>query len=176
MNSLHLNYVSQFEVEKSCSIQYPLSDLLRLSFNRDILVDIGKIDESIAEQIRAFFPCKKQSDVKAVKILIEKHRNLLTDIYNDCLDELKEISEDVSWINSKQGRKIIDLENKIAQIREYLKNTFPGLLLYIGRSFVDPLLTVVGGFVENETQISTISKTIKSILGGYSCEYRLKII
>lgn len=176
MNALHLNYASQFEAEKSCTIQYPLSDLLRLSFNRDILVDIEKIDESIAEQISAFFPCKKQSDVKTVKELIEKHRKLLTDIYNDCLDELKEISEDVSWINSKHGRKIIDIETKIVQIREYLKNTFPKLLLYIGRSFVNPLLIVVGGFVENETQISTISKTIKSIFGGYSCEYRLKII
>lgn len=100
----------------------------------------------------------------------------MADIYEDCIDELKEISEDVNWINGKHGRKIIELEDKITQIREYLKNTFPGLLLYVGRSFVNPLLTVVGGFVESEAQISTISKTIKSILGGYSCEYRFKII
>lgn len=54
MNALHPNYASQSEAEKSCSIQYPLSDLLRLNFNRDILVDIEKISESITEQISAF--------------------------------------------------------------------------------------------------------------------------
>lgn len=77
--------------------------------------------------------------------------HLTQEILNlELIDEAKEISEDFRWSQSKEGKLILRIESWIEEQRKILDEKWPKELIYIGRSFDEPISLIIGGMVNSK--------------------------
>ncbi len=98
---------------------------------------LRKLNSSNIEKLLSLFPIRNKSQISEVKNTLNNIKaSLPKEIFRDLKDEVKEICIDYRWIHSKEGEKILQIEQWIKKARCSLTSDFPNAMIYIGRSFL----------------------------------------
>ncbi|MCQ2193048.1 MAG: hypothetical protein MJZ23_09370 [Paludibacteraceae bacterium] len=79
----------------------------------------------------------------------ENKNRLGASLYTELIDETKEISEDIRWSRSEEGKLILKIESWIEEQRKVLDEKWPNEFIYIGRSIDEPISLIIGGLVSS---------------------------
>lgn len=161
---------------KESTIQYDVSELLQTDLSDDIKTHLRKLNSSNIEKLLSFFPIRNKSQISEVKILLSIIKaSLPKEIYSGLKDEVKEICEDYTWIHSKKGEKILQIEQWIKKARCNLASDFPYAMIYIGRSFINPVSLIIGGFVENQNIEDLLKKYFNNLRPPIKIDYKISL-
>lgn len=96
-------------------------------------------------------------------------------LFEDTKDELTEICDDYKWLNSKNGKLILKIEEWIKEARHCVAFDFPSEYIYIGRSLIDPVSLIVGGYVKELITKANIESYLNNMNPPIDIEYRIVI-
>lgn len=85
------------------------------------------------------------------------------------------ICEDYTWIHSKEGEKILQIEQWIKKTRCNLASDYPNAMIYIGRSFINPISLIIGGFVENQNTEELFKKYFNNLRPPINIDYKISL-
>ena len=88
---------------------------------------------------------------------------------------MKEICIDYTWIHSKEGEKILQIEQWIKKARCSLTSDFPNAMIYIGRSFINPVSLIIGGYVENQSAEEFLKKYFNNLCPPIKIDYKISL-
>jgi len=143
--------MDKFEILKSNTIQYTI-EMNKLRLSDVVLEDMLKtgIDINNIEILNVDIENKEQ--LKELKEFLDCNKKFLKDgLYDYCLEEYREIKDDLKFRNTKDGQLIIGIENWILAQREILSQLKPSEI-FIGRSFIDPKKIVIGGLLNGQDE------------------------
>jgi len=154
--------ISQLERLKERSIQFTI-EIIQRRLSDDLVESLIQLDEKFRDSVFLYKDIENKNDLKSLKELIYSNREKLSEeLFDDCKEELKEIGEDIKWKNSKDGKRVLELEDWVLTTREILKaNDFKNI--FIGRDFIDPLVLIISGVVANEMQAKKLKEKIKEL-------------
>ena len=166
----------KYNQEKESTIQYDVSELLRTDLSDDIKKHLRKLNSSNIEKLLSFFPIRNKSQISEVKNLLNTIKEILPkELFSDLKDEVKEICEDYTWIHSKEGEKILQIEQWIKKTRCNLASDYPNAMIYIGRSFINPISLIIGGFVENQNTEDLFKKYFNNLRPPINIDYKISL-
>ncbi len=166
----------KYNQEKESTIQYDVSELLRTDLSDDIKKHLRKLNSSNIEKLLSFFPIRNKSQISEVKNLLNTMKEILPkELFSDLKDEVKEICEDYTWIHSKKGEKILQIEQWIKKARCNLASDYPNAMIYIGRSFINPISLIIGGFVENQNTEDLFKKYFNNLRPPINIDYKISL-
>ncbi len=166
----------KYNQEKESTIQYDVSELLRTDLSDDIKKHLRKLNSSNIEKLLSFFPIRNKSQISEVKNLLNTIKDILPkELFSDLKDEVKEICEDYTWIHSKKGEKILQIEQWIKKARCNLASDYPNAMIYIGRSFINPISLIIGGFVENQNTEELFKKYFNNLRPPINIDYKISL-
>lgn len=90
--------------------------------------------------------------VSIIDIVKNNKSNLGPMLYDELKSAVKEIAEDFEWVCNKNGQIIMKIEDWIENARLRLGKEYPDVLIYIGRSFVNPKELIIGGVVNDDDE------------------------
>ena len=102
-------------------------------------------------------------DCEEVAEVIESNRERMdAALYADCMAELAEIKDDMKWLASKTGRRVMEIEHLLAEARQKAKECFPHNDIVMGRDVMEePENLVVGIVAKTRDEYNTIRKVIE---------------
>ena len=103
-------------------------------------------------------------DCEEVAEVIESNRERMdAALYADCMAELGEIKDDMKWLASKTGRRVMEIERWLVGARQKAKVCFPqNEIVMMGRDIMEePENLVVGIVAKTRDEYNTIRKVIE---------------
>ena len=98
-------------------------------------------------------------------------------LYSDCLAELREIKDDMKWLASKTGRRVMEIERWLVEARQKAKECFPLNDIIMGRDMMEELDNLVIGIVaETREECNLIQKAIAGWQPPTAPKYRTYIV
>lgn len=166
----------KFYQEKESTIQYDVLELLQTDLSDDIKKHLRKLNSSNIEKLLSFFPIQNKSQISEVKNLLKTLKvSLPKEIFSELKDEVKDICIDYTWIHSKEGEKILQIEQWIKNARYNLASDFPNAMIYIGRSFINPVSLIIGGFVENQNVKDLLKTHFDNLRPPIKIDYKISL-
>ena len=166
----------KYNQEKESTIQYDVSELLQTDLSDYMKKHLRKYNSSNIEKLLSFFPMRNKSQISEVKNLLNTIKaDLPKEIFGELEDEVKEICIDYKWIYSKEGEKILQIEQWIKKARCNLASDFPNAMIYIGRSFINPVSLIIGGFVENQNIEDLLKKYFNNLRPPIKIDYKISL-
>ena len=166
----------KFYQEKESTIQYDVLELLQTDLSDDIKKHLKKLNSSNIEKLLSFFPIRNKSQISEVKNLLKTLKaSLPKEIFSELKDEVKDICIDYTWIHSKEGEKILQIEQWIKKARCSLTSDFPNAMIYIGRSFINPISLIIGGYVENQSIEEFFKKYFNNLCPPIKIDYKISL-
>jgi hypothetical protein len=154
--------MTKFDILKSTTIQFSIEELLRNKLDDFLLDEIFAIDNSFKQEAILSKEIRTKEDIKELKSFIAKNKSRLKpDLYDDCMEGLKEIKDDIKWSASIDGKIVLEIERWIAPVREKITSQFNDYNIFVGRSFVEPKVLIVGGLIKNDLELITIKRFIE---------------
>ena len=158
----------KYNQEKESTIQYDVFELLQ--------TDLRKLNCSNIEKLLSLFPIRNKSQISEVKNTLNNIKaSLPKEIFRDLKDEVKEICIDYTWIHSKEGEKILQIEQWIKKARCSLTSDFPNAMIYIGRSFINPISLIIGGYVENQSIEEFLKNYFNDLCPPIKIDYKISL-
>lgn len=115
--------------------------------------DIQNVNVKLWKELSCISKVSNKDDAKRLKHFVKNNKsNLPSILYDELKSEVKEIAEDFEWGRSKDGQIILEIENWIEKARLRLREEYPDVLIYIGRSFVNPKELIIGGVVNDDDE------------------------
>lgn len=143
--------IEEFNREQSTIIQYNFLELLTKKISDVIIEDIYKKNRRLGDAISNISIVNTKDDIcKLNRYLSQNKESLGIELYTELYSEIKEISNDYKWSKSKDGRIILSIEEWLEKVRTIFKQDFHYDFIYMGRSFIDPKILIIGGFVDSE--------------------------
>lgn len=171
-----MDIIEKYYQEKESTIQYDISKLLRTDISECLKGQLCKFSNSDVTKFLNLFPIKKKTKIPEIRDSLNCIKGILPkNLFDDTKDEVKEICADYKWINSKDGEKILQIEEWIKKARNYFANDFPSKYIYIGRSFIEPISLIVGGYVKDIAERETIEKYFNRMLPPITIEYKINV-
>lgn len=164
--------MDKFEILKSNTIQYTI-EMNKLRLSEVVLENIAntEIDAASTEILNVDIETKENLK-ELIKFIDSNKRFLKKGLYDYCLEEYREIKDDLKFRNSTDGKLIIDIENWVQENREYLAELNPSKI-FLGRSFVDPKKLIIGGILNGQDE-SKIKDFFKERQPPVKPEYKLE--
>jgi hypothetical protein len=155
--------MTRFDALKSTTIQFSIEELLQNKLDDFLLDELYAFDSSFKEEAILSNEINTKEDVKRLEAFFKENKSRIAPgLYNDCMEDLKEIKDDIRWRATADGKIVLEIERWIAQVREKLASQFNGQSIFVGRSFVDPKTLVVGGVIKDDVELITIKRFIES--------------
>lgn len=162
--------------EKESTIQYDVYELLQTDLSDYMKKHLRKLNSSNIEKWLSLFPIRNKSQISEVKNTLNNIKaSLPQEIFSDLKDEVKEICIDYTWIHSKEGEKILQIEQWIKKARCSLTSDFPNAMIYIGRSFINPVSLIIGGYVENQNIEDLLKKYFNNLRPPIKIDYKISL-
>ncbi len=139
--------------EKESTIQYDVYELLQTDLSDYMKKHLRKLNSSNIEKLLSLFPIRNKSQIS----------------------EVKKICIDYTWIHSKEGEKILQIEQWIKKARCSLTSDFPNAMIYIGRSFINPVSLIIGGYVENQNIEDLLKKYFNNLRPPIKIDYKISL-
>jgi len=154
--------MDKFEILKSQTIQFSLFDLLHFRLSNYIVERICQIDNTFQNNQIIKKGIVSVDDINELQVFFENKRNALEfyNLYDACIEELREIKSDIKWVNSNDGKLIIKIEHWVESARKKISEHFYGYKIFVGRSLLNPKELIIGGMLKNELEIEIIKKEL----------------
>lgn len=166
-----------FEIEKAATIQYDVKELLKSSLSADVLQAVDSTVPLLSQQISSLSHPESYAELKELRRLLKNNCDLIgEELYAELDAEVKEITDDFRWKNSRKGRLILQIEKWITTEREKIKTDFPDTLIYIGRSLVMPESLIIGGCVDSETTAKALERYFNDDNPPIPVDYKFVIV
>ena len=166
----------KYNQEKESTIQYDVYELLQTDLSDCMKKHLRKLNSSNIENLLSFFPIQNKSQISEVKNTLNNIKaSLPQEIFSDLKDEVKEICEDYTWMHSKKGEKVLQIEQWIKKARCSLTSDFPNAMIYIGRSFINPVSLIIGGYVENQNIEDFLKKYFNNLCPPIKIDYKISL-
>ena len=95
-------------------------------------------------------------------------------LYSDSMAELREIMEDMKWLASKTGRRVMEIEHWLAEARQMAKECFPLNDIIMGRDMMEePDNLTIGIVARTREECKLIQKTIEGWQPPVSPKYKV---
>jgi hypothetical protein len=119
-----------------------------------------------------------RKDCEAVAQILDANKGKMdAALYSDCLAELREIKDDMKWLASKTGRRVMEIERWLVEARQKAKECFPHYGIVMGRDIMEePDNLVVGIVAETREECNTIQDTIESWYPPIEPNYKVYIV
>lgn len=167
----------KYNQEKESTIQYDVLGLLHTDLSEYIKNHLRKSNNSNIEKLLSFFPIRNKSQISEIKKLLNIIKvSLSKEVFSDLKDEVKDICMDYIWIHSKEGEKIIQIEQWIKKARYNLASDFPNAMIYIGRSFINPESIIIGGFVEKQDVKDLLKTYLSNLCPPVKIDYKISLL
>jgi hypothetical protein len=154
--------MTRFEILKSTTVQFSIEELLQNRLDDILLEELFAIDESFKEEGILSNEIKTKEDVKTLQEFFKRNKNRIRPgLYSDFMEDLKEIKDDITWSASVDGKIVLEIERWVAEVRDKVSAQLNGYNVFIGRSFVDPKVLVVGGLIKNDLELTTVKRFIE---------------
>jgi len=166
----------KYNQEKESTIQYDVFELLQTDLSDCMKKHLRKLNSSNIEKLLSLFPIRNKSQISEVKNTLNNIKaSLPKEIFRDLKDEVKEICIDYTWIHSKEGEKILQIEQWIKKARCSLTSDYPNAMIYIGRSFINPVSLIIGGYVENQSIEEFLKKYFNNLCPPIKIDYKISL-
>ena len=164
----------KYNQEKESTIQYDISELLQTDLSdylKDRLLSLGNPDTS---NFVALFPMQGKVKISVIRDSLNSLKEILPkNLFEETKDEVREICDDYKWLNSKDGKLILQIEEWIKEARHCVAADFPSECIYIGRSFIEPVSLIVGGYVKELRTKAMIESCLNDMNPPIAIEYRI---
>lgn len=172
INDIRLKY----HQEKESTIQYDVLELLHTDLSDYIKKYLRKSKNSNIVKLLSSFPIRNKSQISEIKNLLNIVKvSLSKEVFSDLQDEVKDICSDYTWIHSKEGEKILHIEQWIKKARYNLSSDFPNAMIYIGRSFINPESLIIGGYVENQNIKDLLKTFFDNLRPPIKIDYKISL-
>lgn len=149
------------ELLKSDTILFTGIELVKRTISDTLIEAILELNEEYENEPILQVKLNSKEEIRNLKEFLDrelKHQN--AELYAACIEELREIKDDLKWSNSKSGKFIQKLEDWVLDTRSKV------LLLgweriFIGRSMINPKDLHIGGVVISEKEAKDIKKQIE---------------
>lgn len=171
-----MSIVEKYNQEKGCTIQYDISELLQTDLSDALKSRLMKFDIPDVAKFIALFQIQSKTKISTIKGSLNCLKEVLPEnLFEETKDEVKDICDDYKWINSKDGKLILQIEEWIKEARGCLSVDFPFEYIYIGRSFVEPVSLIVGGYVKESSFKNFIESYFSKMNPPITIEYKINI-
>jgi hypothetical protein len=154
---------AQIERLKGKSIQFTI-EMVKKRLDDFLIDEIVDTDDTFKEAKILFKDIETREDLKILKDFVKANKSKLSnDLYESCKEELKEITDDLKWSNSKEGMKVMKLEEWVINVRKHLQGFDEFKNIFIGRSLMDPVILRISGVLDSESQIEKLKEIIKHL-------------
>lgn len=168
--------IEKFNQEKGTTIQYDILKLLHTDLSDVLKSQLVNLDDNDVERFITLFPIQGKIKISEIKDSLNNiKKNLPEDIFEDSKDEVREICADYKWINSRNGKKILQIEEWIKKARHYLSVDFPFEYIYIGRSFIEPISLIVGGYVKESNTKKLVESYLNKMNPPIAIEFKITV-
>lgn len=169
-----MDVINKYNQEKETIIQYDLSDLLHIDLSDSLKSRLDELENGDVTKFVALFPIQSRTRIAEIKDSLKGLKDILPyELFEDTKDEVKDTCDDYKWINSRDGKKILQIEEWIKKARYSFSTDFPSELIYIGRSFINPISLIVGGYVKGNGVKEFMKSYFDNINPPIDIEYRI---
>lgn len=103
--------MDKFEILKSNTIQFTI-EMNKMRLSEAILEDIIKTEIEVEKVEILNVDIDNKERLKNLKQFLDNNKKILKNgLYDYCLEEYREIKDDLKFRNSKDGKLIIEIEN-----------------------------------------------------------------
>lgn len=170
------NITERYNQEKESTIQYDVCELLHTDLSDDLKERLINLGNPTVDKFIALFPIQDKIKFSAIRDALNGMKDILPKkLFEDTKDEVTEICDDYKWLNSKNGKLILKIEEWIKNARHCIAIDFPSEYIYIGRSIIDPVSLIVGGYVKELNTKANIESYLNNMNPPIDIEYRILI-
>lgn len=171
-----MDIAAKYNHDKESIIQYSISELLNSELSVNLKNNLESFKSKEIEYFLSLFPIQSKGQISEIKKMLNKIKEMLPkNLFEEANEEVNEICADYKWKHSKEGNKILQIEQWIEKVRDYLSTNYPNELIYVGRSFIDPISLIVGGFVKDRIVLDSLIKILENMSPPINIEYRISI-
>ena len=147
--------MDKFEILKSNTIQY-IIEMNKMRLSEVVLEDIAKTEINVDNVEILNVDVNSKESLKELKQFLENNKRIFNNgLYDSCLEEYREIKDDLRFRKTKDGILIIETENWVQLHRESLSQLKPSEI-FMGRSFIDPKKLIIGGLLNGQEKRKVI--------------------
>lgn len=170
------NITEKYYQEKESTIQYDVSELLQTDLSDYLKNSLMDLSNPEVDKFVALFPIQGKVRISVIRDSLDGIKEILPEnLFEETKDEVKEICDDYKWRNSKEGKPILQIEEWIKEARLCVATDFPSEHIYIGRSFIEPVSLIVGGYVKELRTKAMIESYFNNMNPPMAIEYRIAI-
>lgn len=171
-----MDITGKYDQEKESTIQYDVSELLQTDLSdylKECLMNLGNPE---VDKFVALFPIQSNVKISAIRNLLNDMKEILPkNLFEETKNEVTEICDDYKWMNGKEGKLILQIEEWIKRARLCVVTDFPSEHIYIGRSFITPVSLIVGGYVKELDTKTLIESYFNNMNPPIAIEYRISL-
>lgn len=154
---------NQIERLKGKSIQLVMP-MVKKRLSETVIEDIIAVDEKFRDAEILFQDIESKETLGALKAFLLLHKAQLgRHLYDYCAEELREMSSDLKWSRSKQGKAVLALEAWVATARQQLSASDGFESIFIGRDWNDPEVLIVSGVLNEASQQEHLKEEIRTL-------------
>ena len=133
-----------------------------------VALGIGSLDRELTT--------RKECD-EAAKMIESNRERMDAALCSDCMAELREIKDDMKWLTSRMGKRVMAIEHWLAKARQKAKECFPQNEIVMGRDMMEgPDNLVIGIVTETREECNAILETIAGWKPPVAPKYRAYIV
>ena len=119
-----------------------------------------------------------KKDCEEVTQMIETNRGKMdAALYADCMAELRERKDDIKWLASKTGRRVMEIERWLATARQKAKECFPHNDIVMGRDIMEePANLTIGIVAQTCEEYNAIQEAIEGWQPPVAPKYKTYIV
>ena len=119
-----------------------------------------------------------RKDCEEVAQMIETNRGKMdAALYADCMAELREIKDDIKWLASKTGCRVMEIERWLTTARQKAKECFPHNEIVMGRDIMEePANLTIGIVAETCEECNAIQEVIAGWQPPVAPKYKTYIV
>ena len=171
-----IDRTERYNRDKESTIQYDISELLQTDLSDHLKACLMNLDNPIICKFVALFPLQDKSKISTIRNSLNGMKDILPmDLFEETKDEVTEICNDYKWMNSKEGKMILQIEKWINEARHCIASDFSSEHIYIGRSLIEPISLIVGGYVKELSTKAIIESCLNNMNPPIDIEYKMEI-
>lgn len=152
--------INQVEKLKGKSIQFTMP-LVKKRISKPVIDEVVAVDPKFRDVAILFQDIETKEALDTLKAFFQSHKAQLgRGLYDYCAEELREMSSDLKWARSKQGKAVLALEDWVVRAREHFSGKSGFEFIFIGRDWNDPTVLIVSGVLNDGAQQDALKKEI----------------
>lgn len=169
-----IDITEKYNQEKESTIQYDVSKLLQTDLSDYLKGSLMNLGNPEVDKFVTLFPIQGTVRISVIRDSLNGIKEILPeDLFEETKSEVTEICDDYKWRNSKDGKLVLQIEDWIKEARLCVATDFHSEHIYIGRSFIEPVSLIVGGYVKELRTKAMIESCLNDMNPPIAIEYRI---